>query len=416
MTDQAMNSAGFRTQAREYSHAFHIALDGNGINGLEGLAGVCLFRFDQETRRYAYKVRYFNGVSAGHAVSVNPSGTLGFLGNAGQHLLFYDARTLDEVARVSTLSFEPTSSTIQGSTHVVWLDDHRIMTCIGDHFYLFDVGDVSRPQKLGPHKLKLPHSMKLSASGRYVCYGGMDHPVRGAACEVGVWDMQQGTAERIALPTTCWHLITHPRDDRFYPISFRVHPQGGNDYHEWAMAFFKEYAFEVDAASRTVLRHWTAGREVPAHINSDICISDSELIFCNGASQTIVLIDLESFSTFRLVDEKPDLRGNLRGIRQIATQVFDVLARGDLVASSRHMFGAMRVSRFTLMDSVHACQLSRDQALLFTANRGMNHVTIYDYPSCELRLRVQMPPIQEFVEHIAHAADPRLGFHHGYLI
>ncbi len=98
---------------------FHIALDGNGINGLEGLAGVCVFRFDPESNRYAYKIRYFSGISAGHAVSVNASQTVGFLGNAGQHLLFYDAKTLDEVGRVSTLSFEPTSSTIQGSTHVV---------------------------------------------------------------------------------------------------------------------------------------------------------------------------------------------------------------------------------------------------------------------------------------------------------
>jgi hypothetical protein len=399
-----------------YSHTFHIALDGNGINGLEGLAGVCVFRYDAATDRYAYKIRYFDGISAGHAVSVNPTETLGFLGNAGQHLLFYDARTLEEVGRVSTLSFEPTSSTIQGSTHVVWLDEHRVMTTIGRHFYLLDVRDLSRAEKLGPHMLKLPHAMKLSASGRYVCYGGMDHPSLGEACEVGVWDIERAQAERVELPTTCWHLVTHRTEDRFYPISFRVLPQGGTDYHEWAIAFFKEYAFEIDAASRRVLRHWTAGREIPAHINSDVCISDRELIFCTGASQSIVLIDLEHFSDFRLIDEKPDLRGNVRSLRQIGTQVYDALARGDLLASSRHLFGAVRVSRFTLMDSVHACQLSKDQRLLFTANRGMNHVTIYDYPQCRQRLRVQMPPIQEFIPYLGMGADPRLGFHHGCLV
>ena len=31
---------------RTYPYAFHIALDGNGLNGLEGLPGVCLFRYD----------------------------------------------------------------------------------------------------------------------------------------------------------------------------------------------------------------------------------------------------------------------------------------------------------------------------------------------------------------------------------
>ena len=76
-----------------YPYAFHIALDGNGINGLEGMAGVCLLLFDPVGNRHAYKIVYFDGIAAGHAVSVNPSGTVGYLGNAGQHLLFYHAGT-----------------------------------------------------------------------------------------------------------------------------------------------------------------------------------------------------------------------------------------------------------------------------------------------------------------------------------
>jgi 6-phosphogluconolactonase (cycloisomerase 2 family) len=55
---------------------------------------------------------------------------------------------------------------------------------------------------------------------------------------------------------------------------------------------------------------------------------------------------------------------------------------------------ALRISRFTFMDSIHACQLSDDQRLLFTANRGMNHITIYNYPDLSLRLRVNMPDIR----------------------
>ena len=34
-----------------YPYAFHIALDGNGVNGLEGMAGVCLFLFDPAENR-----------------------------------------------------------------------------------------------------------------------------------------------------------------------------------------------------------------------------------------------------------------------------------------------------------------------------------------------------------------------------
>jgi len=102
-----------------YPYSYYVALDGNGINGLEGMAGMCLFLYDPETNNYAYKIKYYDGASAGHWVGVNPSGTVGFLGNAGQHLLFFDAETLDEIDRISTLRFETNDTSLRGSTHVV---------------------------------------------------------------------------------------------------------------------------------------------------------------------------------------------------------------------------------------------------------------------------------------------------------
>jgi len=339
------------------------------------------------------------------------------LGNAGQHLIFYDAATLEEIDRISTLRFEPNDTTIRGSTHAIWLNTHEFITAIGDFFYKFDLRSLGRGEKLGPHKVKLPHGMKVTPSGRYMCYGSMDNPRfgrRGEAREVGVWDMVTGEATRIELPTTCWHLVAHPKKDLFYAVSFRVLPQDHVDYHEWAMAFLKEYAFEIDAPSKQITRHWTTSRETPAHINSDVTISDRELIFCNGGSQSIIFIDLESFREFRIIDERPDVAAMLRRPREVATQVFDVLARGGI--GSRHLLGALRVSRFALLNSIYACQLSKDQSLLFTANRGLNHISVYDYPSNELRFRVRLPDLQEFAPTVGKYADPRLGFHHGWLV
>lgn len=401
---------------KPYPYAFHVALDGNGINGFEGLAGVCLFHYDPANHRYAYKVKYFDGIAAGHAVSVSPDRRLGFLGNASQHLLFYDAQTLEEVRRVSTLRFETTETTLRGSTHLVWLDSRTIITPIGAHFYRLDVDDLSGAERLAEHRVQLPHAMKRSSSGRYVCYGAMDHPTRGEAREVGILDLETGETRRIELPTTCWHVACHPSKDLFYAISFRVLPQGERDYHEWAMAFLKEYAFEIDAASGQVVRHWSTSRETPAHINSDVTLSDQELIFCNGGSQTVVMVDLDTFAKHRIIDERPDLVETLARPRQVATQVFDAFARGGVYTSARHFFGALRVSRFSLLDSIYACQLSQDQSLLFTANRGLNHITIYDYPSGSLRLRVPMPGLREFLPEMDALADPRLGFHHSFLL
>jgi hypothetical protein len=404
---------------KEYPYAYHIALDGNGINGLEGMAGICKFLFDPADNSYAFKVKYFDGAAAGHACAVSPDRKVGYLGNAGQHLLFYDANNIEENDRISTLRYETNDTTIRGCTHVVWMSNQQVLTPIGDYFYRFNINELSKGERLMPHHVKLPHGMKRSPSGRYVAYGSMDNPAmraNGEAREVGILDLQTGEATRIEMPTTCWHLVSHPTKDLFYAVSFRVLPQDYVDYHEWAMAFLKEYAYEICPVEKRILRHWTTSRETPAHINSDVTISDTELMFCNGGSQTIVCVDLETFSKFRIIDERPDLLTQLKHPRQLGTQVYDVMARGGMFTQARHLMGAMRVSRFVLMDSIYGCQLSKDQTLLFTANRGLNHITIYDYPSATVRLRVTLPDLHEYLPSLSTIADPRLGFHHSYLV
>jgi hypothetical protein len=402
---------------KEYPYRFHIALDGSGLNGLEGMAGVCQFLFDPADNSYAYKVSYYDGIAGGHSVTVNPAGTFGFLGNTGQHLLVYDARNCADVARQSTLRFETNDTSLRGSTHAVWLSDQEFITAIGDYFYRFDVRDLGNGERLGAHRVKLPHAIKRTASGKYLIYGSMDNPRmgrNGEAKEVGIFDLDTGQARRIELPTTCWHVATHATKDVFYCLSFRVLPQDYEDYHEWAMAYLKEYAFEIDAESGQVLRHWACSRDMPVHINSDVTMSDRELIFCTGASQTIVFIDLQSFAHYRMIDERPDFPTLANNKRAFAKQVADAFSRGSPFPNSRHFMNALRISRFAILDSVYACQLSEDQSLLFTANRGLNHITVYDYPTNQIRLQVKMPDLHEYVS-LPKASDPRLGFHHGYL-
>ncbi|MFJ6383711.1 hypothetical protein ACIQI7_27355 [Kitasatospora sp. NPDC092039] len=399
-----------------YPYAFHIALDGNGMNGLEGAAGVCVFRYDPDSGDYAYRIQYYDGVAGGHAVSITPDRRFGFLGNAGQQLLFYDVQSLDESERVSTLRFEPPDAAIKSSTHMVWLDGTHGITAIGDGLWLMDLDRPTEARRIGDHLLKLPHAMKRTASGRYLVYGGMDHPGRGEAAEVGIFDLEKRVARRVPLPTTCWHVACHPSDERFYALSFRVLPQEGRDWHEWAMAYFKEYVYEIDAVTGRILRHWAAGQSFPAHINSDVCVSDRELIYCNGGSGTIVMIDLADFASYRVIDERPRLAAQLRSARQAARQVTDAFTRGSPGPSSKHFVGALRVTRGTLVDGIYACQLSADQSLLFTANRGLNTITVYDYPANTVRLRVAMPELRSHLPELPVWTDPRLGFHHSTLL
>ena len=287
-----------------YPDAFHIALDGNGVNGLEGLAGVCLFLFDPAGNRHAYKIAYFDGAAAGHAVSVNPSGTIGYLGNAGQHLLFYDAHTVAEIERISTLRFEIVLD-IAARQHACGVAE-RPGDCHADRraFLSVQAGGSCEPAAAGSAWSEAAawdeaHGFRTIPG----VYGSMDNPADGEAGEarhVGIWDRQTDRVSVLELPATCWHVAVHPREDIFYAVSFRVAPQDHRDFHDWGMAFRKEYAFEIDARTKKVVRHWAAGREVPAHINSDITLWERELIFCNGGSQSIVVIELEKFHELSL--------------------------------------------------------------------------------------------------------------------
>jgi hypothetical protein len=403
-----------------YPYAYHVALDGNGVNGLEGMAGVCLFLYDPDGDRYAWKVTFYDGIGAGHAVATNPRSGLGFLGNAGQHLLLYDLATLDEVARQSTLAYECPRSSIQGSTHLVWTGPRSFVTAIGEHFYAIDADRLDAAERLGPHAVKLPHAMRRSASGRFIAYGSMDQPADGRDGEsrqVGIWTVATGEVRVVELPATCWHLVESPTEDLVYAVSFRVAPQDGHDYHEWGMAWLKQYVFEIDLERARVRRHWVAGRDIPAHINSDVALSRDELLFCNGASQTVIGVSLADMARWRVVvDEKPTRAELVQHPREIAATVTGALARGNIFTNSRHFAGALMVSRGTLLDSIYGCQLSADQTLLFTANRGLNKISVYDYPSGRLRLTAPLPPIQDYFPWMDEAADPRLGLHHSALI
>ena len=96
---------------------FFIALDGHGLNGFEGFAGIARLRCDPDADRWEPEVKFFDGIAGGHAAQLSPRGTVGFLGNLSQQLLFFDPRTLDEVTRCSTLCFRAPRQFYESQTH-----------------------------------------------------------------------------------------------------------------------------------------------------------------------------------------------------------------------------------------------------------------------------------------------------------
>ena len=232
---------------------YFIALDGLGLNGFEGFGGVARLRANPEQDRYDIAVKFFEGCAGGHATQVNPQGTVGYLGNLSQMLLFYDPRTLEELTRFSTLRFCAPEVFYESQTHVVWLSERSFVTVLGPSFWRFDLDDLEHPTLLGAHGVTLPHALKRSPSGRYLFYGAMDHDHKGYANQVGIFDLTTGTHRVVKLPATVWHLGVHPTKDVFYAPTQRCTPQDGQ-FVEYTIAHFKNYLFEVDGAAGLVDR------------------------------------------------------------------------------------------------------------------------------------------------------------------
>ncbi|HSN29768.1 MAG TPA: hypothetical protein VLT45_25950, partial [Kofleriaceae bacterium] len=222
---------------------FYIALDGHGLNGFEGFAGVARLACDPDADRWEPEVRFFDGIAGGHAAQLSPQGTVGFLDNLSQQLLFFDPRTLEERTRISTLAFRAPKLFYESQTHVVWLDEERFVTAVGPELWRFSLRDLSKPEVLGAHGVTLPHAIKRTPSGRYLVVGAMDIDHR-FANQLGVFDLQTGTHRVIALPATAWHLGMHPTRDLCYVPTQRCIPQDG-DFTEYAIAHFKNYLFEI---------------------------------------------------------------------------------------------------------------------------------------------------------------------------
>jgi len=389
---------------------YFIALDGHGLNGFEGFAGIARLHCDPDADRWDVDVRFFQGVAGGHATQLSPKGTVGFLGNLSQLLLFYDPRTLEEIGRASTLKFRAPALFYESQTHVVWLDERRFVTAIGPEFWRFSLDDLEHPERLGAHGVTLPHAVKRSPSGRYLFYGAMD--VAGTyANQLGVFDLEANTARVVALPATAWHLGVHPTRDVCYVPTQRCIPQDG-DFTEYVIAHFKNYLFEVDGPTASVTRHLAIPKDLPGALTSDVIVTDEEVVWNCCASGVLARVDLADFKHVRFVDERPPPLRQLLNVRAGWGNLVEIFSRANLIGAPHWFAKAMRVTGGSMIDGSYGLGLSPDRRFLLSAHRGLNEVIVYRYPDLTVHRRVPFPPMRKFFRHLGVLADTRLGFHH----
>jgi hypothetical protein len=393
---------------------FLIALDGHGLNGFEGFAGVARLACDPDRDRWQPEVKFFPGIAGGHAVQVSPGKTIGFLGNLSQQLVFFEPRTLAEVTRTSTLGFRAPELFYESQTHVVWLDDEHFVAAIGRELWRFALADLEHPEPLGAHGVTLPHAIKRSPSGRYLFYGAMDVAHR-YANQLGVFDLVTGTARVVPLPATAWHLGCHPTRDVCYVPTQRCLPQDG-DFTEYAIAHFKNYLFEIDGASARVTRHLAIPKDLPGALTSDVVVTEDEVIYNCCASGMLARVDLAGFRDVRWVNERPGPREQLRAWRAGLGNLIEVLSRVNLPDATHWFLKAARIAGGSALDGSYGLGLSPDRRFLLSAHRGLNEVIVYRYPELVVHRRVAFPPLSMFYRHLGPFADPRLGFHHAAVV
>lgn len=392
---------------------FYIALDGHGLNGFEGFAGIARLRCEPDADRWQPEVKFFDGVAGGHACQISPEGTVGFLGNLSQQLVFFEPRTLAEIARISTLQFRAPKLFYESQTHVVWLDEEHFVTAIGPELWRFSLRDLEHPEVLGAHGVTLPHAIKKTPSGRYLVYGAMD-VANTFANQLGIFDLETGTARVVALPATAWHLGMHPTKDVVYVPTQRCIPQDG-DFTEYAIAHFKNYLFEIDVAGARVTRHLAIPKDMPGALTSDVVVTEDEVIYNVCSANVLARVRLADFTHVSWVNERPSARRQLGEWRVGVGNLVEILSRVNLPSATHWFVKAVRVAGGSAVDGSYGLGLSPDRRFLLSAHRGLNEVIVYRYPELAIHTRVAFPAMRTFYKHLGRFADTRLGFHHAVI-
>lgn len=409
---------------------YFIALDGPGLDGIKrGFAGIGKIRcriIGGKFTHQAPEVSFYSGLACGHATQINKQGTLGFLGNTTNNLALYEPRSLVMLKRASTVqeSLPYPQNTQEGQTHALWLDEHRFITVVGQNFYEVDAEGLDNPRawkNLGEHRVKLPHAIKCSPSGRWLCYGSMDSAA-GWAKEIGFFDLERGRAHVMRLKETLWHLGVHPTKDVFYAPTQEVDPvpapdKPRGDFEDWSIGYRTEYLhrFELNENGSIRESHMAFPPALPHHLTSDVVVvgDDADTVIYNCcASSTIASVSMNT-GVVRYIDEwtnplNPKYRHEGRA------NALDAAIRASLPSNLHLLLRTLRATRLSGTDGSYGLALSPDKKFLLSAHRGLNTVIVYRYPELTELERIPFPSFQEVVPDLARwtGKDPRLGFHH----
>lgn len=378
-----------------------VALDGPDLNGLIGSAG--LMRFEWPSQQLEH--RFYDGISGGHNVSIAPGGDILLLGNFSQQFAVVDTHTMEILQRVTTMGVEENDYRLRANTHHLWLDDTSFIGAVGEHLYEFHLDDLRIATKLGPHKLDNAHELRWTQDRRFIFMGDMG-PEDAAARRVGIFDRNNPQATRvIKLPGTVWHTCVHPTRNIGYAVTYTVATED-DDYVDWGPAYAREYVVEIDLELAKVTRVWSSGAEFPVHLNSDLEIyagDKPKLYIASGGSHTVVELDLDDFSTTRVVTVTPGQWARFWNFRQRGRNFLGALLRKSFYEATHFLLQTGFVTGWRWFDGVYCTRVSPDGRYVIAGNRGYNYIRVMDRDSLECVYETQLPRLD---------GGLHLGLHH----
>jgi len=379
-----------------------VGLDGGDLDGLIGDAG--LLRFEWPSRKLDHQ--FYDGVSAGHNVSIAPDGRRLLLGNFSQQIVVVDTRSLEIIHRVTTMGVEQSDYRLRANTHHVWLDDNRFICAIGDHLYQYRLDDLARPEQLGAHRLWTAHELRTGHHNkRYLLMGDLG-PERSGARQVGVFDLLNPRQPKIIkVPGTVWHTCVEPDGNTGYAATYSISTEN-EDYIDFAPAYTREYIFEIDLPSATIRRVWSAGADFPIHLNSDLELYGGKLYVASGGGHCVVELDLADVATTRVVTVTPGFWTRFFQFRQRLRNLIGAFLRKP-AANTHMLLQALVISNGRLFDGVYASRVSPDGRYLIAGNRGYNYLRVMDRQTLKQVYDLQLPTLPSGLH---------LGLHHSEIV
>lgn len=404
------------------SFSIYMALDGPHLDGLIGSAGI--LRFDWPEQKYY--IKHYPGISAAHNVSLAPNGKLALLGNFSQQIVLLDISNPDDmkiVARQATQYFEPCPYRLRSNTHHLWYpDNERFIGAVGDHLYRFHVDHLKEPEQLGPHYLFNAHEIRWDPSHRYILTGDLG-PENTDARQIAVFDLEEPDPLKrsrvIKLPGTVWHCCVHPEKAVGYAFTYSFATEQ-EDYVDWSPAYTREYIYEVDLPSAKITRTWSCGSEFPAHLNSDVGVSNNNLYIASGGSHTVVEINLENFDNSRVLHCIPSRWMRAQLWRQRFKNLLGSQSRRAVLISTHFLLQTLQVTGWRILDGIYAARVSPQGNYIVTGNRGYNVISVYERETFKMVYSKLLPfrkdVYNESPHYILGNRGYHLGFHHSEVI